>query len=213
MIKKNLDYCGFIQKTIIAPLGFDDKKFNRYSRLKNKPRFIISYFGKIEPKKGIHTLLKALHLINFDDWVFYLDLFEVNSLSYYMSIKSDLINLKKNNKLKIIKCDHNNINKFMQQTDLTIVASEWNEQYGRVIQESAACGSVVIGSRVGAIPEILINEDFIFEPKNILSLKKKIEDIYFNYSNYRAKFDKVENVINLNRTIDAQAKIISKIFY
>ena len=43
----------------------------------------------------------------------------------------------------------------MKQSDLTIVPSEWNEQYGRVIQESAACGSIVIGSRIGAIPEIL----------------------------------------------------------
>ena len=101
----------------------------------------------------------------------------------------------------------------MKLSDLTIVPSEWNEQYGRVIQESAACGSIVIGSNIGAIPEILINTDFIFKPSDILSLKNKIEDIYFNYNNYRAKFNLVENYINLNRTIDAQAKLISKINY
>ena len=62
----------------------------------------------------------------------------------------------------------------MKQSDLTIVPSEWNEQYGRVIQESAASGSIVIGSRVGAIPEIIIDEEFMFEPKNPYLLKKKL---------------------------------------
>ena len=212
-IKNNLDYCGLKNKTMILPLGFDDKLFNKKYRSKNKSKFIISYFGKIESKKGVHTLLKALNLLNFNDWIFSLDLFEVNNLGYFRSIKSDLIKLKQKNKLKLIKCNHNNINQFMKLSDLTIVPSEWNEQYGRVIQESAACGSIVIGSNIGAIPEILINTDFVFKPNDIVSLKNKIEDIYFNYKNYRTKFDLVENYINLNRTIDAQAKLISQINY
>ena len=101
----------------------------------------------------------------------------------------------------------------MKQTDLAIVPSEWNEQYGRVIQESAACGSIVIGSRVGAIPEILISEDFIFEQGNIISLKNKIEEVFVNYNDLRKKFNEIENIINLTRSIDAQAKKISEIFY
>jgi glycosyltransferase involved in cell wall biosynthesis len=212
-IKENLDYCDLKEKTIIIPLGFDSKKFNRHSRLPKDKVFRISYFGKIEPKKGVHTLLKALKLLSFDNWVFNLDLFEVNDLNYYRIIKPYLINLKKDKKLKIIKCDHNNINKFMKQTDLAIVPSEWNEQYGRVIQESAACGSIVIGSRVGAIPEILISEDFIFEQGNIVSLKNKIEDVFVNYNDLRIKFNEIENTINLTRSIDVQAKKISEIFY
>lgn len=212
-IKKNLDSCGLKEKTIIIPLGFDNKKFNRISRSKNNQQFIISYFGKIEHKKGVHTLLKALSLLNFDDWIFTLDLFDISSLDYYKLIKPDLYKLYKKNKLKLIKCNHNNINIFMKQSDLTIVPSEWNEQYGRVIQEAAACGSIVIGSRIGAIPEIIINEEFLFESKNILLLKKKIEHIYFNFDSVREKFNKIESSINLNRSIDSQAKLINEIFF
>ena len=94
-IKNNLDYCGLKEKTIIIPLGFDNKKFNRISRLTNNEKFIISYFGKIEPKKGVHTLLKALNLLNFDNWIFTLDLFDISSLDYYKLINSDLINFTK----------------------------------------------------------------------------------------------------------------------
>lgn len=211
-IKNNLDYCGLKEQTIIVPLGFDSKKFNRISRLQNNQKFMISYFGKIEPKKGVHTLLKALNLLTFENWIFTLDLFEISSLGYFKSIKSDLNKLYKNNKLKLIKCNHDNINKFMKQSDLTIVPSEWNEQYGRVIQESAACGSIVIGSKIGAIPEILIDDEFIFEPKNAFLLKKKIENIYFNFEFLRTKFDKVEQIINEKRSINNQAKLINEIF-
>ena len=211
-IKNNLDYCGLKEQTIIVPLGFDSKKFNRISRLQNNQKFMISYFGKIEPKKGVHTLLKALNLLTFENWIFTLDLYEVSSLGYFKSIKSDLKKLYKNNKLKLIKCNHDNINKFMKQSDLTIVPSEWNEQYGRVIQESAACGSIVIGSKIGAIPEILIDDEFIFEPKNAFLLKKKIENIYFNFEFLRTKFDKVEQIINEKRSINNQAKLINEIF-
>ena len=210
-IKKNLDNCSLSEKTTIIPLGFDNKKFNRISRPDNNQQFIISYFGKIEPKKGVHTLLKALNQLNFDDWIFTLDLFDIYSLNYFRLIKSDLAKLYNKNKLKIIKCNHNNINRFMKQSDLTIVPSEWNEQYGRVIQESAACGSIVIGSKIGAIPEIIIDEEFLFEPNNILLLKKKIEHIYFNFKNVRAKFNKIEHSINFNRSIDSQARLINKI--
>ena len=166
----------------------------------------------MEPKKGVHTLLKALKLLSFEDWIFTLDLYDISSLSYYRSIKSDLKNLQSKNKLKLIKCNHDNINQFMKKSDLTIVPSEWNEQYGRVIQEAAACGSIVIGSKIGAIPEILIDEDFLFEPKNTFLLKEKIESIYFNFEIFRSKFNKVENAINEKRSINNQAKLINKIF-
>ncbi len=191
------------------PLGFDDKKFKKIDKINTNSKFIISYFGKIEKKKGIHTLLKALKLIEFDDWIFHLDIFDIQSLNYFRLIKPDLIHLRKINKLKLIKCSHNNINTFMQRTDLTIVPSEWNEQYGRVIQESAACGSIVIGSKIGAIPEILVNEKLTFDPGNINSLKEKIEEIYYNYNVYRKLFNEVEDTINKKRTIYSQAEIIN----
>ena len=45
----------------------------------------------------------------------------------------------------------------MRLSDIIVLPSLHEEQYGRVIQESAACGSIVIGSKIGAIPEILID--------------------------------------------------------
>ena len=96
----------------------------------------------------------------------------------------------------------------MQNTNLTIVPSEWNEQYGRVIQEAAACGSIVIGSNAGAIPELINKNEFIFEQNNSSQLAKKINDIYYDYKNYKEKFKEVEIEIKNTRSIKNQARLI-----
>ena len=62
----------------------------------------------------------------------------------------------------------------MQKTNLTIVPSEWNEQYGRVIQEASVCGSVVIGSNIGAIPEILIKKNLYLNQIMSMKLRAKL---------------------------------------
>ena len=211
-IKQNLDFCGLKEKTSIIPLGYNSEKFYRTNENHNDSKFVISYFGKIEKKKGIHTLLKALSKIKINDWVLQLDIFEIESLKFFLEIKPFLKNLLKNKKLKLIKCSHDNIGNFMQKTNLTIVPSEWNEQYGRVIQEASVCGSVVIGSNIGAIPEILIKNKFIFEPNDEDAIKNKIEDIYYNFNSYRKEFDEVEKYILLNRSIKNQAEIIKNVF-
>ena len=212
-IKKNLDYCGLKDKTLIVPLGYNSEKFYKAKPIENRndTKFIISYFGKIEKKKGVHTLLKALSKIKIDDWILQLDVFEIESLKYFLQIKPYLKNLLKEGKLKLIKCSHDNIGNFMQKTNLTIVPSEWNEQYGRVIQEASVCGSIVIGSNIGAIPEILMNNKFTFEPNDEDSIKNKIEDIYYNFNSYRKEFDEIEKYILLNRSINNQAEIIKNV--
>jgi glycosyltransferase involved in cell wall biosynthesis len=97
----------------------------------------------------------------------------------------------------------------MRKTDLTVVPSEFNEQYGRVLQEAAACGSLVIGSNTGAITEIIFNNNFIFRKKDSESIRKKIEQIYFNKKKYKKEFLEVYNYIIKNRSILNQAKILS----
>jgi len=207
-IRNNLDTSGLKNITKVLPLGYDNKIFFKKNFKNKNDKFIISYFGRVNRKKGVKTLIKSLNQININNWEFHIDLYHVEELSFYKEIKNDLKNLYNTKKLKIIKPDHNNIAEYMQKTNLTVVPSEWNEQYGRVIQEAAACGSIVIGANVGAIPEIIKSDEFIFEPKNTAELAEKIEDIYFNYDKYKEKFKKIEKDISNNRSINNQAKLI-----
>ena len=62
----------------------------------------------------------------------------------------------------------------MRQSDLVVIPSLYEEQYGRVIQESVACGALVIGSKVGAIPEIINDKDLLFIKNDHKDLSRKI---------------------------------------
>ena len=208
-IKDNLDYCGYINLTTKIPLGFDKNIFYNEKKQNSSSKFIISYFGTISEKKGVLTLLKALDLIKIENWLFQIDIHHIERIDYFKKIKKYLKKFNKNNKLKLIKPTHNNIAKSMQITHLSIVPSEWNEQYGRVIQEAAACGSIVIGSEIGAIPEILPNKKFLFKPGDVNGLKNKIEEIYNDYKNIKIEFENIERKINEERTLDFQAKLIN----
>lgn len=50
--------------------------------------------------------------------------------------------------------------------DVTVLPSEWREPFGRTIVESMSCGTPVVASRVGGIPEILTGkfEDMLVPP-------------------------------------------------
>lgn len=206
-IKKNLDHCGYSKKTIVVPLGYNPKIFYP-SNKNNNSKLVLSYFGKISEKKGVHTLLKSLNLLKSNNWILHLDIFDIDNINYFKTIKDDLKKLKKNNKLILSKYNHDNINEAMRASHITIVPSQWNEQYGRVIQEAAACGSIVLGSNIGAIPEIIFDHDFLFEKKDITGLAKKIDSIIINFEKYNSKFEKIRNFISQNRTISKQADIM-----
>ena len=112
-------------------------------------------------------------------------------------------------KIKFIKCDHFTISKYMSISDLIVVPSIYQEQYGRVIQEGVASGSLVIGSNVGAIPEIISDKDLIFERENHEALAILITKLN-NKLFYKNKFKKLYNLIMKKRSLKNQVKILIK---
>lgn len=211
-IKNNLKKIGYKNKIVILPLGYNNKIFFKKKIFKSN-KFIISYFGRIEPNKGIHTLIDALMKVNIKNFIFFLDTCHLDNLKYYETLKPKLKILQMKGQLKLIKPSYQSIANLMRMSNVTVVPSEWNEQYGRVLQEAAACGSLVIGSNVGAIPEIIFKRDFIFKPKNVSDLKNIIEKIYYNKKKYSNKFFPVYKHIINNRTILNQADILYSHLY
>ena len=91
-------------------------------------------------KKRIHVLLKALKNIKIRIGII-LDIDIIEDKRYY----NYLINFFNKNfspkKLIKVKSDHFSIAKVMSKMNLVVIPSIYNEQYGRVIQESVAIGS------------------------------------------------------------------------
>ena len=207
-IKKNYDFLGYKKKTILIPLGFDEKIFYFKKKIKRKKILNISYFGRICYDKGLHILVAALSKVKFD-FILNIDVTHIEDNNYF----ENLINkIKKNfilKKIKFIKCDHFTISNYMRKSDLVVVPSVHSEQYGRVIQEAVACGSLVIGSNVGAIPEIIKDKDLIFEKENYGSLASLITKLN-NKKFYEMKFKKLYSEIMNNRSLSNQVKILKK---
>ena len=206
-IKKNYDFLGYKNKTVVMPLGYDEKIFTIHDK-RADDKFIISFFGRILPEKGIHTLLKSLENLKFDNWIFMLDVFHIENKNYFRKLKPKLKKLLKKNKLKLVKCSYFEITKFMSMSDLVVVPSEYEEQYGRVIQETVASGTLVIGSNIGAIPEIIDDQDLLFEPSNYIELSDKINQIYFDKNFRDTKYNKLYNKISSFRSISNQINIL-----
>ena len=99
----------------------------------------------------------------------------------------------------------------MAKSDLVVLPSIYEEQYGRVIQESVACGSLVIGSRVGAIPEIIKDNDLLFENSNSSELSYKISKLN-NRNFYKNKIKSLYTRIIKERTLKKQLYILNKLF-
>jgi glycosyltransferase involved in cell wall biosynthesis len=83
--------------------------------------------------------------------------------------------------------------------------------FPNAILESLMCGIPVIGSRVGGIPEILEDDDLLFNPNDINELATKILQFFSNGS-YREKLE--ELVFNLRKkyTFDWQETMCLSIY-
>ncbi len=89
------------------------------------------------------------------------------------------------------------LTKIIKKAKYTIVPSEWYESFGLTIAESYMCSTPVIGADIGAIPELVLNNEtgFLFNPADNTSLSTTIkktlsidEDQYIAISKNALKF-------------------------
>ena len=60
----------------------------------------------------------------------------------------------------------------MKQSDLTIVPSEWNEQYGRVIQGQQPVDQLLLDPELGQFLKLLLMKNSCLNPKSVFVKKK-----------------------------------------
>ena len=92
-------------------------------------------------------------------------------------------------------------------SDIFVMASQM-ESFGLVYAEAMACGLPVIGTSVGGVPEIIINNTtgFLLDPDSPVELQKKIE-IFIKEEKKREKMgqagmERIQNRFNVKKTTD-----------
>jgi glycosyltransferase involved in cell wall biosynthesis len=159
-------------KIIVFTYWIDLEKFrfmNNDLRFKNRKRlgwgknFIILFVGRLVPEKGIPELLKAAELLNKN-----VTIAIAGSGPMEETIKNQELRIKN---IKFLgKVDQDKLPEYYSAADMVIVPSTHEEGFGRVIIESLACSTPVIGSNRGAIPEAMdktVGELITVTPENI----------------------------------------------
>lgn len=125
----------------------------------NKKGDYFLFFGRLDKEKGIKTLINA---------------FSRNpNVSLKIIGKGQLSEYLLNNKTENVEFlgykNWNEIQNYLINASFVVVPSECYENNPMTIVESYSFGKPVIGSNIGGIPEIILNEKtgYTFEPKNI----------------------------------------------
>ncbi len=161
-------------KIIYVPNSIDT---NYFKPGKHKEKNLLLYVGRISEPKGLHILIKALEylkesvhlvIIGPPDW----------NTTYYKNLLRLIETENKKGKHKI-EClgamEQNKIVEWYQKASLLILPS-FGEGFPVTILESLSCGTPVITTPVGGVPEIIKNHEtgMLVPPGNPIQLAEAI---------------------------------------
>ncbi|MHA1427552.1 MAG: glycosyltransferase family 4 protein [Candidatus Helarchaeota archaeon] len=182
----------------IIPNGVDIAEIDSFPKMKLETDRNIGFVGNLSEIKGITTLLDAFTLLN-------------AKFDYNLYLVGPIGDLDKNS-LKLIrqtpqitylgKLDHDTTISLMKSFDLLVLPSQW-ENFPLVILESLACGTPIVASSIGGIPEIIdknghngilippSNPTLLAETiKNLLSNRNKLDELSMNaYNTVKNRYD------------------------
>lgn len=185
---------------------------------------VISYIGRLDREKGLEILINAFALLARSGIKARLLIAgrpvahstPEEGEQYKKSLEQLSTNLGVENDVSFLGHVTNTASVY-QVSDVTVLPSVWSEPFGRVIIESMACGTPVVASRTGGIPEILTAEfeNGLVEPGNEEALLDALKRIV----NWRDQDPQLgdrcrEHVLakfNLDKMIDGIEKVLLKV--
>jgi glycosyltransferase involved in cell wall biosynthesis len=126
-------------------------------------KFVVLFVGRLVEEKGIIPLLNAS-----EKWDASIDL-AIAGVGPLQSIFKKYN--KKNNLIYLGKVDQDTLPFYYSAADLLIIPSIHDEGFGRVIVEALSCGTPIIGSNRGAIPDAIdetVGKLIDISPENIV---------------------------------------------
>jgi len=178
-LKNKLMEMGFNKEIVYLPNFIDTKKFEQ---VKNKDEGkhqenSVVYFGRLSPEKGLWTLLNTAKLL----------LHGIEDKKVEIKIIGDGP-MKEKLQEKVKSENINNVRFFgymngealyqeIKKSFAVVLPSECYENSPIAVLEAFALGKPVIGSRIGGIPELVMDgiTGYTFEAGNANDLKSKIE--------------------------------------
>jgi glycosyltransferase involved in cell wall biosynthesis len=151
---------GFRGEASVVPNAVDVELFRPLDRETCRKQFgfsgfTVGYIGRFVERKGIQDVIAALAQCPAD-----VSAVLVGSGEYEPELKRQIHQRGLQGRVRIIpQVAASELTPIMNAIDALVLPSRtvptWKEQFGRVIIEAHACGTPVIGSNSGAIPEVV----------------------------------------------------------
>ena len=208
ILNENIFNNNFKQKILVIPnaLNKEDSKLsyelykNRMQKNKISAELNIVYCGNIQKEKGVFNMIKSFRNIN-------------ESMENNIKLNLDLYGIpfeKLENNNKNIhykgKLDLNNRLRIMSKYDLLIIAS-YTEGLPLVLIECLAIGIPFITSKVGAIPDLLIDDYPYICSQEVESIENNLRNFIYDFKN-RKEF--INSLISKNNKLFQDNFIYSK---
>lgn len=156
-----------------------DKKFP------SKKKKII-FVGRIVKEKGIHLFVEAVSRLSkiYQDWEFLIigspklgsNKFNDN---FSKSIVNNFLEISNNTTVKGY-INFKKVREIMSKSSIIVIPSLWQEPFGLVAAEAMSCGTAIISSNHGGLPEIIKKNGILIKNINELKLTLAIEKLIKN---------------------------------
>jgi glycosyltransferase involved in cell wall biosynthesis/GT2 family glycosyltransferase len=163
----------------LIPLGIDTRHFTPTPTARPPARdecLTVGYVGRLEPHKGVHLLLEAVGLSR------RLRLRIAGSGSSEADLREQVRRTGLTDRVQFLgPVSQEDLPAFYTSLDVLAVPSRqtpsWVEQFGRVAVEAMGCGTPVVASRTGALPDVVGDAGRLVPPDDAPSLARALEDV------------------------------------
>ncbi len=186
---------GFTGLSVLMPSGIDPTiYYPRSNNLKSElgaseDEVLIGYVGRVVEQKGLKTLLLALNEIRGLPW----RLVMIGTGEFELEFEAIAHQLNLSDRVKKLGfVPFTETPNYLSALDVLVLPSEtranWKEQFGRVIIEAMACGTSVIGSDSGEIPNLITatKGGLVFPEGNAIALSQRLRELILD-PGHRAK--------------------------
>ena len=155
---------------ILPQLGVDPERFKPREGRSSSP-WTIGYVGRLVPEKGLDILLGAVSKLEGE---FRLKLLGAGFLADDLKALARRLGVEGRTEFSGAVL-HGEVASFLQTLDVLVLPSvttrQWAEQFGHVLIEAMACALPVVGSRSGAIPEVMRETGLLFPEGDVDALR------------------------------------------
>jgi len=166
---------------IILPHGIENNIINLIIDSHAKRNCIdLLYVGSLAKHKGVHILIEAFKQVPQKDM-------RLNIVGRGIYDK-ELKKLAKGDERIFFhgRVSDEELGNYYKQADFLVMPSIWHETFGLVVLESFSYGTPVIGSKIGAIPELIKDgyNGYLFKPSDSNQLKIILSNLDINSECY-----------------------------